>query len=197
MKVKNALIAASLVGAAASASAHPVAGAGSYLDVVARDLTSSAQNLTYVVRLVGANGDAYQDAITLSQAAEHFQEEVELGPEDLDVDFNAIEQTFNELGTHFKGCHEYGVYEQVRTAWFRVEEANVRLRQAYVGGGDDGNHGGGYPGGGYPGGNFPGGGYPGGGQPGGFPDHHGDGDHGWPGRPGGWPGRPGGWGTGR
>ena len=185
----------------ALAQAFPGAGPGSQLDMAARDLNAAVQNLTYVLNYVAPGSGTYQDSVTLGYATQHFMEEVELGPEDLNVDFDSIEQTFTQLHGKFMGCHEVGAYQQVREALFRVEEANVRLRQAFLSCG----HGGGipqgpgipvgYPGGGYPGGGFPRPGFPGGGFPGGgFPGggwHHGPMGPGFPHGPFGFPGAPG------
>jgi hypothetical protein len=145
--IKTMLTAAAILAVPSAAFAFPPAGPGSYLDEVARDLTASAQNLEYILQYTAPGSEAYNDAETLYLAAEHFQEEVELGPEDLDVDFNAIEQTLDDLRGHFTSCSEYTRFPQVRSAWFRVEESNIRLRQTWYGDGpvirDSGRDGGG------------------------------------------------------
>ena len=141
MNVKNTLFTILMsINASSAALAYPGAGPGSQLDFAARDLTYSVQNLVYIMNFIAPNSDPYRDAVTLSYAASHFQEEVELGPQDLEVDFNTIEQTFDELRQHFMSCGEFTRLEQMRSAWFRVEESNLRLRQSWLGGDDHGGN---------------------------------------------------------
>ena len=141
MNVKNTFFTILMsLNAGSAALAYPGAGPGSQLDFSARDLTNSVQNLVYIMNFIASNSDPYRDAVTLSYAASHFQEEVELGPQDLDVDFNTIEQTFDELKQHFMSCGEFTRFEQMRSAWFRVEESNLRLRQSWIGGDDQGSN---------------------------------------------------------
>jgi hypothetical protein len=103
-------------------------GPGTALAYAAHDLTSASELLTQILGARAPADHVVEDAMTLYDAAEHFEEEVILGPEDLDVDFAAIEATFNEMREEFRRAPCIQQDAAARSAWFQVSEANLRLR---------------------------------------------------------------------
>jgi hypothetical protein len=98
---------------------------------VAHDLSIATGQLSEILSAHGPDDHVYEDALTLYDAAEHFEEEVLLGPEDLDVDFAAIEHTFNEMRAEFRNAPCIQQNPAARSAWFQISEANLRLRIAW------------------------------------------------------------------
>ena len=130
-KLRTLFIGVAALTTAGLAHAAP-GGTGSYVDFAARNLTSSAQNLVYILQTNQAPAYVTADAQTLVDAAEHFQEEVELGPEDLDQDYVLIEQTFTTLQGRFAGYVQQLPYlPQLASAWSQVAGANTQLTQAW------------------------------------------------------------------
>lgn len=103
-------------------------GPESPLAYAAHDLTYASQQLSQILSARGPTDHVFQDAVTLYDAAEHFEEEVALGPEDLDVDFAAIEATFEEMRGELRSAPCIQHNPQARSAWFQISEANLRLR---------------------------------------------------------------------
>jgi hypothetical protein len=101
---------------------------GESLVDAAHDLTYAARQLSLILSSRGPTDLVYQDAVTLYDAADHFEEEVLLGPEDLDVDFAAIEATFDDMRDEIRNAPCVQHDATARSAWFQIAEANLRLR---------------------------------------------------------------------
>ena len=101
------------------------------LAYAAHDLAYASQEFTKTVRQAMPGSPLANDAETLFDSAEHFQEEVDLGPQDLDVDFDTIESVFDQVRAEFQAAPGVQAIQPVVTGWFETEEANVRLRQAW------------------------------------------------------------------
>jgi hypothetical protein len=106
---------------------------GESLADAAHDLTYATDQLAQILSSQGRADLVYQDAITLYDAADHFEEEVLLGPEDLDVDFAAIEATFDEMRGEIRNAPCVQHDPAAHSAWFQVAEANLRLRVTWFG----------------------------------------------------------------
>jgi hypothetical protein len=124
------------------------------LDYAANSLTFAAGQVVTELQKIHCLTDTLLDAQTLQDGAEHFQEEVELGPVDLPTDFATINEVYNEVRSELTASNELKQNADVRNAWFDTEEAFINLRLAWAhylnpgqgngqGGGDDGHdHGG-------------------------------------------------------
>jgi hypothetical protein len=106
-------------------------GHGESLVDAAHDLTYASEQLSQILSSRGPGDQVYQDAVTLYDAADHFEEEVLLGPEDLDVDFAAIEATFDDMRGEIRNAPCVQHDPAARSAWFQIAEANLRLRIAW------------------------------------------------------------------
>jgi hypothetical protein len=116
--------------------AWPVAGKADvdvHLDYVANTFVLATQQLVKeLTEHMGATAHVTQDAQTLSAGADHFKEEVELGPQDLDQDFNVISQVYNDTSSDIEESLESQNLTDVREAWFDAQESWINLRQAWL-----------------------------------------------------------------
>lgn len=112
------------------------------LDFAANGLVSAANQL--VQALLSCHGESHivMDAESLAVAAEHFRDKVELGPEDLDIDYESVTEAFLEVTRRLLSSDEIRFNRNARSAYFKVSGANLRLRQAWLGHCDSDNRGG-------------------------------------------------------